>query len=674
MNISEFIVTATTVVEALLNNLWQGMVLAALSWCLLYLMRRTNATTRYIVWFATLLSLSLTPFYSGLSSRIEAGLASFDKASMETTPARTQLNQPDYPSGVASTFAHTGRPSVEHSEQSLRVEGGGSASREGSATPEKTSRAASPAAVLNLSSGRWTGLLLLVWLLVVGAKLFRVQRSYLYLRQLKRECVPATTENQLLLRELLATCNVRRKVRLCYSSLISMPMVVGFTNPTIMFPRALAELLSDSEFEQVLLHELAHVRRWDDWTNMGQKIIEAVFFFHPAVLWIGRRLNLEREIACDDWVVTNTKEGCRYATCLTKLIEFTITSRRPSLAPHAATGRGQIAHRIELLLEAKRNASPYPSKRKLVTTLGLVTFAIVLFQRSLPVIAVTEPPASPVGQSAQKTTAHEEREGQVENRRAGEAVADTVAGRRLEQRSENSATTAQGGDPASPERQSGARIITAEREATGDAPLLGQPDSAHRDVAVSYAQEGLPESSAVGQRSETSTAEMVRAAANITSDFDKARLLIEVAQRHRNDKALPQGFFEATRTINSSQHKRQVLSAVVLKRKTISNQLLLQSLSAAAEINADSDKATFLVAAADVCPDNEAMLSAFIRTIATIRSAVEKERALSAILKRENLSNAVLTQVLNLAMEDMGSNRSRRNIMELLIGRLSSFG
>ena len=673
MNISELILTDTTVVEALLNNLWQGIVLAALSWCLLSLMRRTNAATRYIVWFVTLLALSLSPFYFGLSSRSEAGLTISATASAETSPAHAYLERPsypDHPSGLTSAFENTGQPTVEHREQRVQDEAGERDYRAGSALPDKTSAAANPA-LLELSSGRWTELLLLVWLLIAGVKLFRVQRSYSYLRRLKRECVPATPKHRLLLQELLATYNVRRKVRVCYSSSISMPMVAGFTKPTIMFPKALAGLLSDSEFEQVLLHELAHVRRWDEWTNMGQKIIEAIFFFHPAVLWIGRRLNLEREIACDDWVITNTREGGRYATCLTKLIEFTIMARRPALAPHAATGRGQIAHRIKLLLEAKRNASPYPSKRKLVTTLGLVTMAIVLFQRSLPVIALTRPDALPVGQSAPTSTSSEEVKGQAENRRADEAVADTGAEIRLENNSGNSATPVRGEAAAPLARQSEWQIITAAREGAHDALPLSQLVGGQGEVAAPAAQARMPETFTGGQRSEISTAEMIQAAAGSTSDFDKARLLIEVAQRHGNDKALPPGFFETTRTINSSRHKGQVLTAVVLKRKAISNKLLLQSLNAAEEIYADSDKAAFLLAAAEVCPDNEAMLSAFIRTTSTIRSAVDKERVLSAILKRENLSNGVLTQVLNLVMEDMGSNRSRRNIMELVIGRLS---
>ena len=71
----------------------------------------------------------------------------------------------------------------------------------------------------------------------------------------------------------------------------------------------------------MLLHELAHLRRWDDWTKLAQRLAEAIFFFHPAIYWIARNLNLEREVACDDWVVVHTGRTKPYALCLTRLVE-----------------------------------------------------------------------------------------------------------------------------------------------------------------------------------------------------------------------------------------------------------------------------------------------------------------------------------------------------------------
>ena len=66
-------------------------------------------------------------------------------------------------------------------------------------------------------------------------------------------------------------------------------------------------------------HELAHVRRRDDWTNLVQHCINALFFFHPAIWWVSKRISLEREIACDDQVLHSTRRPRAYALLLADL-------------------------------------------------------------------------------------------------------------------------------------------------------------------------------------------------------------------------------------------------------------------------------------------------------------------------------------------------------------------
>ena len=115
--------------------------------------------------------------------------------------------------------------------------------------------------------------------------------------------------------------------------------------------------MSAEEFEQVLCHEMAHLRRWDDWTQLAHAVAQAVLFFNPAIYWIGRRLKIEREMACDDWVVSATGEARPYAACLTHLHELTRRAPAPQLAPGATTRtRWQISARVEALLQADRNS------------------------------------------------------------------------------------------------------------------------------------------------------------------------------------------------------------------------------------------------------------------------------------------------------------------------------
>ena len=93
--------------------------------------------------------------------------------------------------------------------------------------------------------------------------------------------------------------------------------------------------LSTAELNSILIHELAHLRRWDDWTNLGQQILKALLFFHPAVWWIESKLALEREMACDDAVLAKTANPRGYAQCLISVAEKSFARRGLALAQAA---------------------------------------------------------------------------------------------------------------------------------------------------------------------------------------------------------------------------------------------------------------------------------------------------------------------------------------------------
>jgi hypothetical protein len=162
------------------------------------------------------------------------------------------------------------------------------------------------------------------------------------------------------------------------------------SRPAILLPCCLVEKLSAEELDQVGLHEMAHLARWDDWTNLVQKLIEAVFFFHPAVHWIGRQLNLEREIACDDWVIFRTGKPKPYAACLTRLVELTGRMDVPALAPGSWTTKKQISRRIEMSLNRSRNDTPRLSKASLFVSVLVLLFVGIQFARTSPLVRAAE--------------------------------------------------------------------------------------------------------------------------------------------------------------------------------------------------------------------------------------------------------------------------------------------
>ena len=114
--------------------------------------------------------------------------------------------------------------------------------------------------------------------------------------------------------------------------------------------------LSADELNQIVLHELAHLRRRDDWTNLAQKMVKALFFFHPAVWWIEQKMSLEREMACDDAVMAETASPRAYAECLAHLAEKTLIQRGVALA-QAALGRiRQTSLRVAQILDGNRSS------------------------------------------------------------------------------------------------------------------------------------------------------------------------------------------------------------------------------------------------------------------------------------------------------------------------------
>jgi bla regulator protein blaR1 len=91
------------------------------------------------------------------------------------------------------------------------------------------------------------------------------------------------------------------------------PGVVGFVRPVLVLPEGIAHELTAAQMDAVIAHEQAHIRRRDNLTSALHMIVEAIFWFHPAVWWIGAKLVEERERACDEAVLTMGNEPHVYA-------------------------------------------------------------------------------------------------------------------------------------------------------------------------------------------------------------------------------------------------------------------------------------------------------------------------------------------------------------------------
>jgi cell division protein FtsI/penicillin-binding protein 2 len=157
------------------------------------------------------------------------------------------------------------------------------------------------------------------------------------------------------------------------------PAVAGFIRPVILIPAGALAGLTPRELDFILAHECAHIRRQDFLWGLLQAAAETLLFFHPAVWWVSRRMNHEKELACDDLALQITGHRREGASALARLAELQL-SQHPSLAP-SATG-GHLLLRIRRLLDPAK-PSLRPSALAIVPLLAATSLLpFLIFQKA----------------------------------------------------------------------------------------------------------------------------------------------------------------------------------------------------------------------------------------------------------------------------------------------------
>jgi len=108
-------------------------------------------------------------------------------------------------------------------------------------------------------------------------------------------------------RTLVLNTGVSSKVELFISDYVSGPLTIGFLRPVVLVPAGFLMRLPQDQIEAILLHELAHIRRYDYLVNLFQAAIKTVLFYHPAIHYISKMIDNDREQACDDFAVAQSR-------------------------------------------------------------------------------------------------------------------------------------------------------------------------------------------------------------------------------------------------------------------------------------------------------------------------------------------------------------------------------
>ncbi|MBO9660490.1 MAG: M56 family metallopeptidase, partial [Chitinophagaceae bacterium] len=216
-------------------------------------------------------------------------------------------------------------------------------------------------------------MIVLVWFLIVCARCVQLLTGLHGLQRLRREAKSPGEEWEEKLRTLAEMLGISQQVTMAESAIARVPMVIGHFKPIILIPAALLTAMQPAEIEAVLVHELAHIRRRDYLVNMLQHLLEIVFFFNPAVLWISSLIKTERENCCDDITLGKTNDKTAYIRALICCQEF--QSQTPAMAVGLA-GRKNLLGRVNRMVSHNNHSLSVIEKSLL--TLCLVTACIIL--------------------------------------------------------------------------------------------------------------------------------------------------------------------------------------------------------------------------------------------------------------------------------------------------------
>ncbi len=175
------------------------------------------------------------------------------------------------------------------------------------------------------------------------------------------------------LRRLEQAGGIRRKIEIFLSRASLEPGILGIVKPVLVWPQGISDRLEDAHLEAILAHEVWHVRRNDNLAAAVHMVVEAIFWFHPLVWWLGARMVDERERACDEEVLQLGSQPQVYAESILKICEFCVGSPLGCVA--GVTGsdlKKRIANIMNKSIVRKLNFG----KKLLLGTLGVAAIAL----------------------------------------------------------------------------------------------------------------------------------------------------------------------------------------------------------------------------------------------------------------------------------------------------------
>ncbi len=328
-----------------IHSLWQATAIAIISGIVALVVRKKSPQLRYWIHNAALLGVliaAMVTFCMYYDFSKEIGQTIFVPEKLEAA-----TNQAEFISNNPSSIDNT------QSDAPLSMEG------------------------LRMYFNRNIYLIVTIWIMGVALFILKLLGGISYVYYLRsRLNFPADEYWLEMVEKLGKKAGVKRGMELVESALVRSPLVVGHLKPMILFPIGAINKLNTQEVEAILAHEIAHVLRNDYIFNIIQSVIEALFYFHPAVWWISTNIRTERENSCDDVAIALCGNSMTYAKALVSVQEMAYYGSPQMAMAFAGQRKNQLLFRVQRILKQPNNKTNV--MEKLIATCLLLVMMVAL--------------------------------------------------------------------------------------------------------------------------------------------------------------------------------------------------------------------------------------------------------------------------------------------------------
>jgi len=330
---------------------WKTTALLLASWAATQLLRNHSASLRHFLHSVTVCALLILPAASIFLPRLRLAVLPpvLHSEPENSSAAQPYLSQSSVDSDSASRLVWA---PAEASPAKTSIRSRSDVAIPAIATqPAQTVVPSSVQIFHAVSQLNWLGMAVLLWICGTTVCLLRMLRLKWRLHMLVRravpvESIPLTSH----LRWLSRDYGIQREVTILASQELDVPIATGVLDPKIVLSPQSAEW-TETRRNAVLCHELAHIKRWDALTQSLAGIAAALYWFNPLMWLTVQAMRVERERACDDYVLAFGTAASEYAH---ELLDIVSTLRRPQPAAALAMARrSQLEGRVLALLNPR---------------------------------------------------------------------------------------------------------------------------------------------------------------------------------------------------------------------------------------------------------------------------------------------------------------------------------